>query len=296
MTFQPPTLTVLTPRPLSVEARLDQVESLATLPAVATRLMQLVDDPGSSMAEIKRVISTDPALCARILKIVNSSFYGLTRTVGSVEHAVTLLGLNAIKNIAIAASLHKAFHAPRLGHGFQVNDLWTHAVAVGTASHRLAQLVGKSLTEDAFLAGLIHDLGIIIELQADRTLFSRLVDLLAAEPELSFRKAEQQIFAATHEDFGAALCRRWQFPQHLEFVAGCHHQPLELPESARRLGAIVHVADILAARSGAGYGRTVDSLEIDPAILQTLNLNEAQIDDVAAHLQEALSEAQQLFA
>lgn len=263
--------------PPIVETAIQQIKHIATLPGVALKITALADNPESTAEDVNRVIECDPALSTRILKVVNSSFYGLPRQIGSIHHAVVLLGLTAVKNIAIAASLNKVFKAERISPDFDARDLWTHSIAVATGAHGIAAKVGLSLPDEAFLAGLIHDVGIMIEMQASRRKFVEMIDVLSDDPSLTFRQAEEQLLGATHETFGAALSRKWKFPVQLEYVAGYHHQPMQLPEADRTLPAIVQVADVLAARIGAGYTRTVESEEVDSEILSVLNLTEPDL-------------------
>ena len=116
----------------------------------------------------------------------------------------------------------------------------------------LTEKSGLGLPDKAFLAGLIHDLGIMVEVQARCPKFIEVIDKLVDDPSLTFRQAEEQTLGATHEAFGAGLCRRWNFPVTLEHVAGYHHRPMELADARGALTAVVNVADILAARIGAG--------------------------------------------
>lgn len=122
------------------------------------------------------------------------------------------------------------------------------------------------------------------------------LELLSREQNLTFRQAEQQLLGATHESFGAALCRNWNFPLQLMYVAECHHEPMQLPASDRVLPAIVHVADFLAARTGMGYTRTVEVDTVDQQILHALGLSEADIEAVADTLHEAIQETEQLYS
>src|SRR5690606_35035478 len=116
-----------------------KVTTLAKLPEVTARIVRTVEDPNSTAAGLHKIISHDPALVTRILKVVNSAFYGLPGQVGSVERAIVLLGLNAVKNIAVAASLGQMFRGVKLCDGFTAKDLWTHCIAVAVTARELAR-------------------------------------------------------------------------------------------------------------------------------------------------------------
>ena len=281
--------------PPIVETCIQEIRHIATLPAVAHKLTCLMNDGNATANDINKTIATDPAICVRILKVVNSSFYGLTKQIATTDRAVQLLGFNAVKNIALAASLHKILRTANTVPSFNIGDLWIHSVAVATGARALAGKAGLALPDEAFLAGLIHDIGIMIEVQARPQKFAEITEILFCAPGLTFRQAEERVLGATHESFGAVLCRKWNFPMQFVHVAGFHHEPMQLPESDCVLPAIVHVADILASHTGLGYSRTVETDTIDQQILNVLGLREDDIEAIAEMLPDAIRETEQLF-
>lgn len=259
-----------------VDDALRSISHIATLPEVTLRIIELVEDPTATAKDLRRLIENDPALCARLLKVVNSSFYGLPGQIDSIDRAVVLLGLNAIKNIAISASLTRLFTGGQLCPGFSARDLWIHSAATATAAKQIAVHLGMAMSDQAFLAGLIHDVGVIVELQLER---SRLIDVIAkvdpdkkGVPRNPMRDAERELFGADHERFGEGLCNRWKFPKALARVCGHHHEPLELPEGERTLICITHVADHCAAAAQLGFRLDLLTTEVNPAILDELSL------------------------
>src|SRR5436853_7722972 len=165
MSTAAPTATVSpTDNPALVAQALKKVTTIATLPEVTAKIVSTVEDPKSTAAALHKIVAHDPALATRILKVVNSAFYGLPGQIGSVERAIVLLGLNAIKNIAVAASLGQLCRGVKLCEGFTAKDLWTHCIAVGVAARELARQMKLPIADEAFLAGLIHDVGILVSL------------------------------------------------------------------------------------------------------------------------------------
>src|SRR6266542_2667408 len=135
------------------------------LVAEALKKVTTLEDPRSTAASLHKIVAHDPALATRILKVVNSAFYGLPGQIGSIDRAIVLLGLNAVKNIAVAASLGQLFRGVKLCQGFTAKDLWTHCIAVGVAARELARQMKVPIAEEAFLAGMIHDVGMLVSLQ-----------------------------------------------------------------------------------------------------------------------------------
>jgi HD-like signal output (HDOD) protein len=279
-----------------VDACLQDVRDVQTLPTVAAKIMDLMSDSEVTTADVTKLVEVDPALCMRILKIANSSFYGFSSRVDTIHRAVVLLGLNAVKGIALAAGFCKLFRSDRIHPQFDAHELWVHSVAVATGARMLAKDSGRISPEEAFFAGLIHDIGLVIEMQACRKGFAGTIEAACRHPNAAFREIELQTLGATHEAFGAAICQAWKLPASLINVAGYHHRPLELPPAKRTLPAVVHVADILAAQLGRGYSRTVETDAINPQISEEVKLDPTTLDALQAPLTEQIDEAQQLLA
>jgi len=267
-----------------IASAISRAGQLATLPEIALAVMRVAEDPQATGDDLNRVLSHDPTLSARILKIVNSAYYGVRREVTSIGTAIGLLGFAAVKSIAIAASLTRMFRGGSVAGGFEARELWKHSIAVATAARALAPAVSGIEPSDAFLAGLMHDIGIVVELQACRDEFGATIAAVAADESLSFLDAEARHVGATHEAFGQALCAAWRFPSSLGTVTGYHHRPLLLAEHEGRLTALIHVADHLAAHATLGYSRTVDGTEIDPLVLERLGLTNPDLESVSSVL------------
>ncbi|MDH3582715.1 MAG: HDOD domain-containing protein [Phycisphaerae bacterium] len=277
-----------------VQTAIEQVTHIATLPEITLRIVDVVDDPESTANDLHQIIANDPALCARVLKVVNSSFYGLPGQIGSINRAIVLLGMNAVKNIAVAASLAKLFRGGELCHAFSARDLWSHSMATAAAARLLAEKVTSNVGDEAFLAGLIHDIGIMVEMQAFRRKLVDVFDLMD-DSGVNFLEAEEQVIGANHQDFGRGLCERWKFPKSFTFVTGYHHRPLDLAPEQRGLTSVIYVADILAAQGEFGYCGTVDRCDPDPQVLKDLGLSAADVAQVAEALPEAYEVADQLM-
>lgn len=270
------------------------VSHIATLPEITVKIIELVENPNSTAQDLHLIISNDPALSARVLKVVNSAFYALPGQVGSINRAIVLLGLNAVKNIAIAASLAKLFRGGRLCPTFSARDLWQHSISVAAATKLLAERTGLAAPEEAFLSGLMHDIGIMVEMQVRRPKLLQVFDRMATQNE-NFRQAELNVFLVTHEHFGQALCERWKFPIFLSQVAGYHHRPTEVGGEHRPLVMMSNVADIMAARAALGYAGTVDRPEYRQSVLDELKLTAPMIDEVLTLLPAAAEVADNLL-
>lgn len=268
----------------NVASAIGEIRHLATLPEGTARIIQLVEDPNSTSRDLNRVINNDPALAARILKVVNSSFYGVPRQIDSIERAIMMLGLKSVRNIAIATGLSKLMSGGTIGHGFDIRDLWTHSIATAIGTQLLAERTDRGLLEEAFLAGLIHNIGIMVEIQARQPQFLEALETALQDSTRGFRDIEMEKIGATHEHFGAGLCKLWKFPPSLAHVAAFHHHPWDLHSKHRALTALVHVADIMASRLNSAIPALTEHTEVRPRILRELKLTTEQLDELAGRL------------
>ena len=276
-----------------------QLSHIATLPEVTLGIIELVENPNSSARDLNALIGRDPALSARVLKVVNSAFYGLPRQIGSIDRAIALLGLNAVKNIAIAASLAKLFRGGALSDRFDAKELWSHSIAVATAAKLLAKEARMSSQDEAFLAGLMHDIGIMVELQTDRAkLAQAFADMqfdADGQPTIDFRMAERAVFGADHCHFGEALCEQWKFPRSLAVACAHHHDPMACPAESRQIAWLIFVAERLATEQG-GFQADIVDRSIPRGAFESLGISEANLAAVRAQLGEKLAEAQATLA
>ena len=283
-----------------VGSAIREISHIATLPEITMKIIELVESPKSTATDLHKVISNDPALCSRILKVVNSSFYGLPGQIASINRAIVLLGLNAVKNIAIAASLAKLFKGGELTTRFSAKALWEHSNSCAVASKIIADTLKVGLADEAFLAGLMHDIGVVVEMQFNRDKLVQVVESLGANsqgvPLVAMIETEETFFGANHQHFGSALCEKWKFPRSLALVTGNHHTPLSLAADTRTLPCIVYLADRLVGEKPGAYRLDLTTLDCDPAVLDALKLSAEQLKSIRDRLAEASKDAIALAA
>lgn len=282
-----------------VDSAIKGISHIATLPEITLKIIELVEDPSSTAQDLHNVIANDPALCSRILKVVNSAFYGLPRQIGSINRAIVLLGLNAVKNIAIAASLTKLFRGGELCPRFSAKDLWIHSMAAASASKIICDQLKLGLPDEAFLGGLIHDIGMMVEMQAMREKLVKVFDGMTynedGSPAVDMRPIEVATLGADHCAFGAGLCEAWKFPKSFAHVAGHHHDPSQLPSGSRMLASVVYVADRLSAQLGYGFRGDIQDSSIDKNVCEELNISPPQLEAIKACLPKVFEEVQATF-
>lgn len=281
-----------------------KVTAISTIPEVTAQIVKTVEDPKSSAQQLHKIVSHDPALVTRILKVVNSAFYGLPGQIGSIERAIVLLGLNAVKNIAVAASLGQLFKGVPMCDGFTAKDLWKHCIAVGVTARDLARNMKLQTADEVFLAGMIHDVGILISLQLwpDKL---REVCERAKQPGSDFCALEREIAGLDHQQLGQGLADQWKFPRVCQLVAGFHHNPSLLAGQHRLFVGLVHVADTLCcapdpanpvAPSKRGFNLTAVHQKLDDAGLADLKIDPLLIERTSRNIDSLLEVAGSLVA
>lgn len=273
-----------------LNAFLDRVQGVATLPQVTRQILKSIDDPNSTPRELNEIILHDPALVARILRVVNSAFFGMPGMIGTVERAIVVLGTKGVKNIAIAASLGALFEGKSFCDGFAPKDLWIHSIAVAVAARELARTMKLGLADESFLAGLIHDIGMLVSLQVCPEQLREVCNT-ARQSREDFCAIERRIIGFDHQELGMGLATRWRFPRSVQLVAGYHHRPRQAADPHRHLLALVHVADSLCCQTTYGFHLTGASQTLDITSLTEMRIDPAAVRQARENLDGMVPEA-----
>lgn len=234
------------------------------------------------------MISRDASLTSKTLKLVNSAFYGFPKKINSITRAIVILGFNKIKNIALSASIFETFRGVT-GRGFDTKRFWEHSLAVAIATEVVAKDAGLEEQEDAFVAGLLHDIGKIIIAAHLKNEFIAIVKSVEEEG-LLMAEAEEKVLGANHALIGKWLGEKWKFPDGLVAPTARHHQP-RLAREFRELTYAVHLADILARALGVGNGGDGGIPPIDGVVWDRFDLSTAKIEKLCDAVLEGVDRA-----
>ncbi|MHC5109707.1 MAG: HDOD domain-containing protein [Planctomycetota bacterium] len=279
----------------AVQSITSQVENIISIPEVTIRIIEVVDDPSSSAADLHDVIKTDPALTARILKVVNSAFYGLPGQVDNADRAILLLGLSAVKNIAIASSMNHIFVNSVGAKGVSGQDLWKHSVAMAVATRMLCAKHPKAVSEIGFLAGMVADLGLLVAKQVLPEKFAEATT--SFDPHANdYCAVETRIMGVNHQELGAALARKWKFPEMLCHAISHHHECAGESEVEQTISALLGVADRLACREQLGFCTLDSECEIPGELLSNASLQAEVVEEISAQLKEQVAIAESVLS
>ena len=278
----------------SLKKLIDKVSNLPTLPAVMTRIIRKTEDPSTSIKEIVDIIGVDQALTIKILKIVNSAYYGFRQRIATLERAVVILGFNNIKNLALSTSTFDTLGGEGAGK-FDRAKFWEHSIGCGVATKALARRLNynpRSL-EEAFTAGILHDIGKVVLDKYVHEEFNEVVRTVVQE-DILMVKAEQEVLGADHTGIGHWLAIKWGLPNSLQEVIAYHHNP-EAAKEAVELTGLVHFADILTRQKKIGSGGDNKIPSLNPNVFKMLKLTENDVEEIMGLINEEMEKASVFF-
>lgn len=241
---------------------LNRVDDLPPLPAVAAKVMGMAEDDRTSAMDLAQVLATDQALTAKLIRISNSAYYGFARRISTVREAVVMLGFKQVRQVSVGASMMNTFKRSGVDDGFDLDLFWGHSVGVAVAAEALAKKTLGAKPEDAFTAGILHDIGRLVLRQVLPQEFSRAISI-ARTGEMSLHDAELEITGFAHDEIGQALGERWKFPGHLVDAVRCHHDA-SLTAAGDGLAGVVAQSNHLLLHYGLFCGYDLDIGQVPP--------------------------------
>jgi putative nucleotidyltransferase with HDIG domain len=267
---------------------IDRVEDLPTLPRTVLKITELVNDPKSSARDLARIITDDQVLAARLLKLVNSSFYGFPQRISTITGAIVLLGFDAIRNLLLTTSVFDLFSNREKLSKIRKEQFWDHSLGCAVGAKVLGNHLRHDKVEELFVSGLLHDIGKIVEMIFFPKEFSEITKLVTNENILMVL-AEKRVLGYTHADVGKLLAEKWNLPPKLISVILHHHQPSEAGRFAQE-AAIVHLADILSRALNIGSGGDNKIPALDNLAWETLRIKTQAIEPIMAEIKRGFED------
>lgn len=278
-----------------LELMIMTASDLPTIPVVATKVMQLIESESATAEELARVVASDPAVAARVLKISNSSFYGCQRQIQTLSHAIVVLGFGTLKSLVVAASVKQVYQP----YGLTEKMLWEHSFGAGLAARLIANETRLVNEEEAFLGGLFHDIGKIIMNNMDSKQFQDVMQRCYNDG-LSFEEAERQVYPYTHSEVGGLVIKKWNFPDMLMHAVLNHHA-FEFADNEDsyqvNLTCVVGLANLFCHKAGIGIRESNDELDLLQTVpAQRLGLNEQRLNALLERFMAAYEKDKGFFS
>jgi HD-like signal output (HDOD) protein len=265
---------------------------LTSLPTIYLRLTEVANDEGAPSSEIARVISEDTALTARLLRLVNSAFFGYQRRIDTVSQAISIVGITQLLELALGSSVLRAFEGVPPDR-VDMNGFWQHSIATAIGARTLAQRRRAPNAERQFIGGLLHDVGRLILLLEEPVGMGEAMERATAE-DLLLVEAERMVFGFDHADVGRALLHAWKMPGALQVLVGAHHAPESAGEFAVE-AATIHLADILAHALALGTSGEKLVPPLQPQAWAQLQLTEDDISGAMAAIDREHADVVQIM-
>ena len=266
------------------------ISDLPPMPAVATKVLGLLGDPNVNYQKLGEVISSDPAVSARLLKVANSSFYSMKRRIKTLDHAISIIGEKTLRSLVLAASLQGL----NKSYGLLEKILWEDSIGCAVGCRELARKFSAADPEEAFLAGLFRHLGKVVMNNTDPEAFRSLVEAEYAG-EGDYEELEGRFFPYAHAVVGAAVLEKWNFSRTL-VMSTLHHDDLRVDheeedtsDDLKRLTAIVNLSDCICRRLGIGQREADESVDV----ASCLGAVALELDENA--IQEAIDQVSVVF-
>jgi len=263
---------------------IQSIKDLPPMPQVVVRIQHLLADLNSDTKQIAKMIESDQAIAAKVLKMANSAFYGMSGKISSIHQASLLLGYQTLGEIVTMAGAADLLAGKMPGYGYDAQELWKHSLSVAFASKLIAAIKNKDLIYEAHTAGLIHDVGKII---LDGYIMERKHEIAAYmdREEKTFLDAERCFFGFDHAEIAAEICRSWKIPENITLAIGCHHQPSL--SNGDQLSYMLHIADYVSTMGGIGYDDDDILYEAEKGALDFIGLTQEEISDMIPKVIEA---------
>lgn len=274
-----------------------EVTKLPSLPVVAIKLLKLTRDDTSAAGDLVRLIETDPAITAKILRIVNSAAYGLPRKIASVKHAIVLLGFAAIRSLAMDVVLYDQLINQRGRHAFNRVHFWQHCLTVATLCRSLAKKLDYPDPEEAYIAGLLHDIGKIITETYGRVSYSDLLSQLDNHEGMLI-DIEKKLIGLSHNDIGAFVCQQWGLPDNVVLALKLHHErfaSLPLTSQQQMLIAMVSLADFVSWLLGVGSAKIARNSILQPEVEELIPLKEINIQEMISEANREIKDIAEFY-
>ncbi len=246
----------------------ESIIGLPTLPTVVSTMIDLVDSPRTSAVVLSRLIGSDQSLTAKILKLANSAYYGFPREIPTVNLAIVVLGFNTVKEMGLSLSVFDVFRKTPSSGSFDVRLFWEHSVACGVAARMIARARCNRFAGEAFVAGLLHDIGKVILKQYFDPEFAEIIALQQGE-KMTLEEAEAAVIGTTHAQIGAWLAEKWNLPELISETILRHHNPGDTHADPAFV-ACVSLGDHVCHLSGTGQSGRLEPPVLDESLWEIL--------------------------
>ena len=265
-----------------------RIDDLPTLPRTVLKITELINNPNSSAKDLARIITDDQVLTARLLKLVNSSFYGFPQRISTVTNAIVLLGFDAIRSLLLTTSVFDLFAGRNKKLKQDQEKFWDHSLGCAVGAKVIGNYLRHDKIEELFVSGLLHDIGKIVEMQYLPEEYAKVAATIKKDNILMIT-AEEEVLGYSHAEIGKLLADKWNLPVKLEQVIAHHHEPAAAGSFVLE-ASIIHLADILCRALDMGHGGDNKIPPLDKSAWEFLKIKTDSIEAIMETMQNEYSD------
>ena len=277
----------------AIQELIKEIKNLTPIPAVINQLLEVVDKPDSSMAEIANIIQYDPAVTASILRTCNSAFFGLKQPAESIKDAVSLLGTDQIVEIALMKSGAEVLGGDQKGYGLYDGAMWKYSVSSAIISKQIAGTLSLKNKNTIFTAALLKDIGKTVLDRFVGDSFEKINNLVVLK-NFSFLEAEKRVIGVDHTELGGMIAKMWKFsPRMVKIIRNHHLSDLSMAEDKEI--AVVYLADCVCMMMGIGVGADGLAYRFNRQVMEELGMTSEDISQIIARFVLNMKEVEDLL-
>lgn len=265
---------------------LDGLEQLPSLPGVLNKIQKMMSNPRVNLKDVGKLISLDPTLTGKILRLVNSAYYGLNREVTSVQMAINYLGLETVRNLVLAATLHSAFLKER-SHLSIYNRVWKHSMMVAVFAEVISRKFELGRPEELFTCGVLHNVGVLVELRFMEDSFVR-IHRTAETEKIDLDEAELKLLGTTHFEISELLFEQWQLPAITRSIVKGFHDPESVDAMYYIYACMLNYAEFLVRQLGQEHGCNYGECRLNPKARAALKIDQQQEEALTGLFQQEM--------
>ncbi len=277
-----------------IEATINNIAALPTIPEVASKVLNMVNDPEVSFKAVGEEISKDQAMTTNILKLCNSAYFSKGKEITSIDRAIVTLGIKEVTNIVMVVATKPVLDKFVIGYDLAKGELWKQGLLVGIVSKCLAMNIKrKDIADTVFTGGIIHNVGkTILAIYVQNTFKDILKEVTTNNR--TFNEAERLIMGYSHQEISAKILEKWNFPEVLRAIVTYYSDPENAPEKYRMEVSLVHIANVLSLMAGIGVGADGLYHQISDKALETVGISNEELEAVFNRIPEMIKQVREI--
>lgn len=273
--------------------KIENLDDFPTLPTIYYKLVDALSNTSTTIKDISILVSTDIALTLKLLKIINSSIYGLSTKVNSIDKAIFHLGFRELKNIILSTKIIEVFSDINSNSKFDLVEFWKHSIAVGTISRIIAQELGQKNLDEYLLSGITHDIGKLVLFKILGSEYN-VIFLIMEKENLTLKEAEQKVLGITHQEIGLKLAESWNLDTNILNVIRYHNDGLT-DSNYDQLVGVVHISNILAKLLNYGNSGCNKIEQPNQLLWRRINLTNFDLDSFYKRIKTDYEQAKDIL-